>query len=80
VDPTFAQYGALGVLATLAIAAVKVMFGYMRDAHKRETERADRLEAELKALNELVQNRCITTLTEATKAIADAMALVRSRL
>lgn len=78
-DNVFLQYGAMGVLAGLAILAVKVLFQKNSQAYDRERERADRLEAELQRLNNLIQDKYLTTLAEATRAISDAMAYVRDR-
>lgn len=75
----FVQYGALGVIAGLALAAVRVMFKRETDAHDQERARADRLEAELLKLNEAVRTQYISTVAEATKAIGDALSVVRRR-
>lgn len=80
VDSALLQFGAVGVIATLALAAVKVMFARVEAAHQRESARADRLETELRELNDLIRDRYTATLTDATKAIADALAMVRSKL
>lgn len=69
----------MGILAGLAILAVKVLFQKNSQAYDRERERADRLEAELQRLNNLIQDKYLTTLADATRAISDAMAYVRDR-
>lgn len=76
---TFAtiQYGAVGAVATLALAGIGVLFRRGVKILDREQARADRLEAELKALNEAVRGQYTQVLTEATRAIGDAIALVR---
>lgn len=81
-DPTdsLVQFGALGILSFLAIYAVKVMYQRMVLAYERELERADRLENELKSLNEAVRTQYIDTLTKATRAIADANDAVANAL
>lgn len=71
------QYGALGAALLIAIAAVKVLFAREVEAHKREQERADRLEAELRQLNELVRTQYVEKLASATQAIGEALAVVR---
>lgn len=78
------QYGAVGVVALLAIAAVRVLYMRLSAALDRETERADRLEEELRKLNETVRSDYIGTITtaaqalaEASRAIEDARAAVR---
>lgn len=75
----FAQYGPVGVVATLALAAVRVMFKREMDAHDQQRLRADRLEAELIKLNETVRTQYLSTVVEATKAIGDAIAAVQKR-
>lgn len=67
---TLAQYGVLGVAAgALAVFA--------RIAYRRETERADRLEAEVVRLNNLIIERVIPALTSAAQAAEDATQLLR---
>ena len=72
-DPgMFAQYGAIGVIAAMALAAVRTLFKREVAAHEREQIRADRLEAELRELNNLIRDQFMTTLGAATQAIKDA--------
>lgn len=66
------QYGAVGVVALLAIAAVKVLFTRLSATVDRETERADRLEEELRKLNETVRSDYIGTIATAAQALAEA--------
>lgn len=70
----FVQYGALGVIALLALLAVKVLFARVTATADLERARADRLEEELRKLNATVQERYVTTLSDATRAIAAALA------
>ncbi len=65
-DSLFLQYGAIGAIALLALIAVRIQF-----------TRAVRAEEELAKLNELVRNQYITTLTQATTAIADMLQVLR---
>jgi hypothetical protein len=71
------QYGAVGAIALLALAAVRVLFNRMSAQAERDRERADRLAEELRELNETVRTEYISTLAKATEAIADALAAVR---
>lgn len=73
------QYGAVGVIALLALMAVRVLFHREVKAHQQETDRANRLEAELRKLNETVQTQYITTLTQATLAMSEAFDVIRER-
>ncbi|MGW6790068.1 hypothetical protein [Streptomyces chartreusis] len=66
------QYGALGVLAVLALAAVRVLFARLTAQLDQQTERGDRLEEELRKLNETVRSDYIANLNRATQAISDA--------
>lgn len=84
VDAIYAQYGAIGGIAILAIFAVKVMYGKLQAAYDREKERADRLEGELRTLNEMVRTDYVATISrasqamsDANRAVADALAAVR---
>lgn len=81
-DPTGAllQYGALGVLTILAVFAVRVMYARLVAAYEREKERADRLENELRQLNEMIRNDYVGTIGNATRAIADANEAVSNAL
>lgn len=83
VDPTssLVQFGALGILAALAIVAVRVLFKQMETTHadvlKRERERADRYEQALDALNKDVREQVMPALTRSTEAVNEAIRLVR---
>lgn len=72
-----AQYGALGLLVLVATAAVKVLFDREVKAHEREQERADRLEVELRQLNELVRTQYLEKLATATQTIGEALSVLR---
>ena len=73
------QYGAVGVVALLALLAVRVLFTKLTATIDRETERADRLEEELRKLNETVRSEYVNAITDANRAIADVLAEVRRR-
>lgn len=76
-DAVLLQYGAIGVIAVVALAVARVLFAKVNEAYKREQERADRLEGELRELNALVRGEYVDTIGRATQAIADALAAVR---
>lgn len=71
--PVLAQYGALGVMVAVAFVAVRILFNRETEAHKRDAERADRMEAEVRRLNAVIQDRMLPILHEATRAISDAL-------
>lgn len=66
----FAQYGVLGIIATILI-------WFARGAHKREQDRADRLEQENQRLHELILDRVIPALTAASQAAEESAELLR---
>jgi len=76
-DQALSQFGIAGAILAVAAAAVKVLFAREVKAHEQETARADRLEAELLKLNETVRTQYLTTLGDATRAVGDALAVVR---
>lgn len=79
-DPTgsLIQYGALGILAALAVIAVRVLFKQQTAAYEREQQRADRFELELQALNKDVREDVMPALTRSTEAISGAMQMMQA--
>jgi glucose-6-phosphate-specific signal transduction histidine kinase len=78
------QYGAVGVIALLGILVSRMLFMRLNQALDREVARADRLEDELRKLNETVRTEYVTTLAaasrsiqDANRSVADAMAALR---
>jgi hypothetical protein len=67
------QYGALGVIALLALGAVRVLFQRETKSLDLERQRADRLEEQLRKLNESVHEKYVPTLERATTAIVQAL-------
>lgn len=67
------QYGALGFMVLAAAAIIRVLFQRETAAYERERERADRMEAEVQRLNNIIQERMLPILHEATKAISEAL-------
>lgn len=79
-DAVFLQYGAIGAIALMALFAVRTMFGKLQATYDREKERADRLEDELRRLNEMVRNDYVTTISKASQAMSDANRAVADAL
>lgn len=79
-DPTapLLQYGALGVFAAVLVIAVRVLFKRETDTLDRERKRADDLSGELRDLRDKIQDRYLGTLEEASGAIREAIAIIRS--
>lgn len=75
----FLQYGALGAVALLALGAVRVLFQREVQAHDLERQRADRLEEELRRLNSTVQERYVSTLADATRAMSELLDHLKGR-
>lgn len=73
VTAVFVQYSALGVIALLALGAVRVLFQRETKSLDLERARADRLEEELRKLNTAITERYVQTLTQATQAISEAL-------
>lgn len=71
VDPvtTIGQYGAAG-----ALAALLLILG--RYVYRRETDRADRLEAELREVNRALVDKYVPTLDATSRALLDATQLI----
>ncbi len=76
-DAVAAQYGALGAALLVAIAAVRVLFNREVEAHKREQERADRLEVELKNLNEILRTQVVEKLAASNQVLAEVLTVLR---
>lgn len=79
IGSTFVQYGALGVIAFLALIAVRVLFQREVRALDHERERADRLEEELRKLNSTLQERYVGTLAEATRVMGDVLETMKDK-
>lgn len=74
IDTSLLQYGAVGLIAIIALAAVRVLHKREVASYEREKERADRLEAELAKLNTAIRERYLLALNDATSAVAEALA------
>lgn len=78
-ESVFLQYGSLGAITVILLLCIRVMFQRLQDAMDRERTRADRLEEELRKLNETVRSEYLTTISQASRAVADAMSAVQRR-
>ncbi|HEX5525176.1 MAG TPA: hypothetical protein VFX53_17155 [Pedococcus sp.] len=67
------QYGAIGAILLGAIYAVRVLFQREVRAHDLERQRADRMEAEVRRLNDMIQDKIVPVLSEATKTISEVL-------
>ncbi len=67
----FAQFGVVGVIAAMGIV-------FAKGAYARERDRADRMEAENKRLNELILDRVIPTLMSASRVGEETTELLRA--
>jgi len=71
------QYGAVGAIALMALFAVRVLFARLTTALDQQTQRADRLEEELRKLNETIRSEYIKAISDANRAVAETLATVR---
>lgn len=71
VDPisTIGQWGAAGALAALMLMAGRYVY-------RRESDRADRLENELREVNKALVEKYVPTLDATAKALLDANQLI----
>lgn len=71
-DPTgvFLQYGAIG-----AMVVILGLFAW--SAYRRERDRADKLEGQLKESNDRIIDRLAQVLTESREALSDANEYLR---
>lgn len=65
------QYGVLGAFTVILLI-------YTQGAIRRERERGDAAEAEVRRLNALAQDKTIPALVSATQAIAQAQAVLQT--
>lgn len=80
VDPSvLLQYGAVGFVALAGIYATVTLFNRLIVALERERTRADRLEEELRTLNQTTQELMMGALRDATTAVSEALELVGDR-
>jgi type VI protein secretion system component VasK len=70
------QFGAVGVIAALALIAVRVLFAQEQKAHEASQARADRLEEELRKQNQDMIELVIPALTKSTDATSEAMRIL----
>jgi hypothetical protein len=66
------QYGAVGIIASLGLAA-------MWRAYRRECDRSDRLETKLAEQVTAIQDKVIPALLSATRAVEESTELMRDQ-
>lgn len=66
-----AQYGAVGLLAMAAMFWAWTLYRQSAEAMRRERDRADRLEAEVRKLNADINEKYIPVLTRITDVLQD---------
>lgn len=70
------QYGIVGFIAFLALAIGYALWRRELRDHDEHQARADRLEAELRKLNETVQTQLLVALQEATATAREVLTVV----
>lgn len=73
------EYGAIGILAALLLAAVGVLWRRISAIVDAERARADRLETELLNLNKLISSELSGHLVRATEAMREVAQMLRDR-
>lgn len=71
------QFGAVGIVAILALGAVRILFVRLTTTLERAEARADRLEKALLDSNQAVQDKYLTTVAEATRVMAAVLYQLR---
>lgn len=71
------QFGAVGIVAILALGAVRILFARLTAALEREIARADRLEKALLDSNQAVQDKYLGTVADATRVMAAVLDQLR---
>jgi hypothetical protein len=66
------QYGAIGLLALVALAAGWRLFTRQIQMHERDIARADKAEEELSKLNALIREQLVAQLTQTATALSRA--------
>ncbi|MEV0357095.1 hypothetical protein AB0H71_13640 [Nocardia sp. NPDC050697] len=79
VSGTLVQYGAVGIIALVALTAVAVMWKRMSQMNDAERARGDRLEAELLGQNKLISSEFSGVLVRATEAMREVTDMLRHR-
>ncbi|QJY46645.1 hypothetical protein [Pseudonocardia broussonetiae] len=77
VMPALLEYGVLGIVVLLALAAIRVLFSRETAAHDRERERADNNADHIRELNQVMRDQVIPAVTSATATVANAAAVLR---
>lgn len=72
-------YGPLGVLATMGADVLRRYIRSLVEGKRDAEARADRAEAELKALNAEVRHDVVPALTQVTVVMADVVGMLRAR-
>lgn len=83
-NSVFERYGLAGLVMVVLAGVVVTLWRRESKAHdaalqrereisQRERERGDRFEAEVRRLNELMQEKVVPVLSEATRSIGDAL-------
>jgi hypothetical protein len=70
VSDALLQYGAVGILAAVALYIASVLFKQQTVARQREVIRADKAEEQLIELNKIIREQLVVQLTRATDSIS----------
>lgn len=70
------QYGAVGLIAAIGMWVSWNLYRRLEGAYRREQQRGDRLEEELRRLNQATQDLMTGALRDATAAVAEAITVI----
>lgn len=79
VQDSLLQYGGVGILALFSLYAVNVLFKRIDKQLTDERIRADRLEEQLRKLNETTVERLVPAIAQSTAVCAQVLKLMESR-
>lgn len=73
------QYGAVGLIALIALWVALRLWARIEAAYEKEAARADRLERELHELNMLISERLAGDLVRATEVMRSVLEIVKQQ-
>jgi hypothetical protein len=73
------SYGGVGILAAALLWAVRELWAREKQNADHHRERADKAEAEVKRLNELIQSSTLPAVVKATEVMGQVLAKSRQR-
>jgi hypothetical protein len=72
------QYGVLGAVTLVLFVAIRTMYKRLTADADEHRQRANRLEDELRALNQSVRTDCVKALTDAARVMSDTLVALQA--